>query len=191
MCEASKGRKGMKRFIKKVASALALLFVLSFAFSSVSAVYADSEPKYTDDQLYAIYDEIVADYMSDYDSVPIVMAVGVSAAEINGVVTGFGPNGDEKRVVISVRYEYFEEYKAMFEKKYGDAVYVEYTQDSKDAYEAQDIVFDEPEEDVDVNKGDEATEERGTGTNATTQIVVGAVLVVAAVGIFFLVRKKK
>ncbi len=181
----------MKSIIKKFASALTLLCVLSIAFSSVIAVYADDDPKYTDDQLYAIYDEIVADYMSDYDSVPVVMAVGVGAAEIDGKVTGFGPNGDEKRVVISVRYQYFEEYKAMFEKKYGDAVYVEYTPDSKAAYEAQDIVFDEPEEDVDVTRGDEATEERGTGTNTTTQVVVGVVLVATAVGIFFLIKKKK
>ena len=180
----------MKSIIKKFASALTLLCVFSIVLFSVTAVYAD-DPKYTDEQLYAIYDEVVADYMCDYDSVPIVMAVGVSAAEIDGKVTGFGPNGDEKRVVISVKYEYYEEYKALFEKKYGDAVYVEYTPDSKEAYEAQDIVFDEPEEEVDTTRGDEATEERVTGTNTTTQIVVGAILVVAAVGIFFVLRKKK
>ncbi len=181
----------MKRFIAKIASTIALLCALSFVLSSVTAVFADDEPKYSDDELYKIYDEVVKDYMSDYDSVPIVMSVGVCAAEIDGEVRGFGPSGNEKRVVISVKYEYFEEYKAMFEKKYGDAVYVEYTPDSKAAYEAQDIVFDEPSENVDVTRGDEATEERVTGTNATTQIVVGGVLVVAAVAIFMIVKKKK
>ena len=191
---------------KHIFAAAIVCLICSVLFTdAVKAGATDGEyiPKYTEERLYEIYNEIVADYMSDYTQVPIVMACGVCAAEINGVVTGFGESGTEKRVVVSVRYQYYEEYKKMLEAKYGDAVYVEYTQDSKDAAEAAEIVFDDGdgqgategsdtgEDTSDKTNTDGESGKSGRGNSTATQVVVGVLLVAAAVAGFYVFKRKK
>ena len=137
-------------------------------------------------------------YMTDAAEIPVVLAVGVGGAVIDGKVTGFGESGLEKRVVVSVRYQYYEEYKKMLEDKYGDAVYVEYTPSSKEEYDSQSIVFDDAdggegstEAETETPRTSASAADHGTGTSVTTQILVGIILAVIAVGIFIYFRKNK
>ena len=184
----------------------ALLAAVIMALLPAAGVRADEDftPKYSDEELYKIYDELIAEYMNDSDpnAVFAVTGIGVGGAVINGELTGFGESGLEKRVVVTVRYQYYEEYKKKIEDKYGDAVYVEYSESSKAEYESQDISFDDgtgTAADPAANAGTadqariaEGESEHGTGTSAKAQIIVGVILAAAAaIAICFYVKKNR
>lgn len=184
----------------------ALLAAVIMALLPAAGVRADEDftPKYSDEELYKIYDELIAEYMNDNDpdAVFAVTGIGVGGTVINGELTGFGESGLEKRVVVTVRYQYYEEYKKKIEDKYGDAVYVEYSESSKAEYESQDISFDDgtgTAADPAANAGTadqariaEGESEHGTGTSAKAQIIVGVILAAAAaIAICFYVKKNR
>ncbi len=188
-----------KSSIKMILTAFIAAFILAVLPAAGASASDTFTPKYSDEELNKIADELVEKYMSDGTDFPAVTAVGVGGALINGEVTGFGESGLEKRVVVSVRYRYYEEYRKMFEDKYGDAVYVEYTPGSKDEYESQSLVIDDADGDAgsegsgtDPSRNNASAAEHGTGTSDKTQIIAGIILaVIAAVAIYFYVRKNK
>ena len=184
----------------------ALLAAAIMALLPAAGARADEDftPKYSDDELYKIYDELIAEYMNDNDpdAVFAVTGIGVGGAMINGELTGFGESGLEKRVVVTVRYQYYEEYKKKIEDKYGDAVYVEYLESSKAEYESQNISFDDGTGNAadpaanaqtsDPARISEVESTHGTGTSAKAQIIVGVILAAAAaVAIYFYLKKNR
>ena len=189
------------RSIKTVLMAVLAAFILTLIPASATLASDTYTPKYSDDELYKVYNELLDVYMndaSDEANAFIVTGIGVGGAVIDGQTTGFGESGLEKRVVVTVRYQYYEEYKKLLEEKYGDIVYVEYSESSKADYESQSINFDDgtgtaadtaAADPARIN-GDESV--HGTGTSAKTQIIVGVILAIAAAAaIYFYVKKNR
>ena len=186
-----------KSSLKTIVAAFIAVFILVMLPAAGVCASDTFTPKYSDDELNKIADELIEKYMSDATEIPVVLQIAVGGAVIDGELTGFGESGLEKRVVVSVRYQYYEQYKKMLGDKYGDAVYVEYTPSSKEEYEAGSIVFDDAGEDTDSTEAvTEAprttTSDHGTGTSAKTQIIAGIILaVIAAVAIYLYVKKNR
>ncbi len=189
------------RNFKTVLTAVIAAFILALIPASATLASDTYTPKYSDDELYKVYEELLDKYMNDASDAAnsfIVTAIGVGGAVIDGQTTGFGESGLEKRVVVTVRYQYYEEYKKLLEEEYGDIVYVEYSESSKADYESQSISFDDgtgaqtdPAE-SDPARISETDSTHGTGTSAKTQIIVGVILAAAAaVAIYFYVNKNK
>ncbi len=189
----------IKSSIKMIFTAFIAAFILAVIPAAGVSASDTFTPKYSDDELNKIADELIAKYMSDATEAPVVMQIAVGGTVIDGEVTGFGESGLEKRVVVSVRYQYYEEYRKMLEDKYGDAVYVEYTPSSKEEYDSQSIVFDDGNADAgsegtgtDAPRSNEPVSDHGTGTSAKTQIIAGVILaVIAAVAVYLYVKKNK
>jgi len=85
--------------------------------SSVSFGIAE----YSYNELLAIKNEIVADYLSSDEK---IYSVDLGWSLINGIATGFGDSGKESRVIIHVDYSVFEEYVNKFYVLYNDRVLV-------------------------------------------------------------------
>ncbi len=189
------------RNFKTVLTAVIAAFILALIPASATLASDTYTPKYSDDELYKVYEELLDKYMNDASDAAnsfIVTAIGVGGAVIDGQTTGFGESGLEKRVVVTVRYQYYEEYKKLLEEEYGDIVYVEYSESSKADYESQSISFDDgtgAQTDPaasDPARISETDSTHGTGTSAKTQIIVGVILAAAAaVAIYFYVKKNK
>ena len=189
------------RNIKTLLTALLAAFILALIPASATLASDTYTPKYSDDELYKVYEELLDKYMNDASDAAnsfIVTAIGVGGAVIDGQTTGFGESGLEKRVVVTVRYQYYEEYKKLLEEQYGDIVYVEYSESSKADYESQSISFDDGTGAAtdpaanDPARISETDSTHGTGTSAKTQIIVGVILAAAAaVAIYFYVKKNR
>ena len=78
--------------------------------------------KYSYNQLSAVNDEIVANYLISGSK---VYGVGVGWASAEEEVNGFGKNGKEFRVVVTVDESVLTEYKEKFDLLYGDMVEVQ------------------------------------------------------------------
>ena len=189
------------RNIKTLLTALLAAFILALIPASATLASDTYTPKYSDDELYKVYEELLDKYMNDASDAAnsfIVTAIGVGGAVIDGQTTGFGESGLEKRVVVTVRYQYYEEYKKLLEEQYGDIVYVEYSESSKAECESQSISFDDGTGAAtdpaanDPARISETDSTHGTGTSAKTQIIVGVILAIAAAAaIYFYVKKNR
>ena len=84
-----------------------------------------SADAYTHEQLMQVQEEIVAKYMMNASGESSVVTIGVGWASIDGEVTGFGESGRESRVVVGVLEKDADEYREIFNRQYGDMVYVE------------------------------------------------------------------
>ena len=80
------------------------------------------EAQYSYNSLLAINNEIVQKYMIDEQK---VNSVSVGWTSIDGKVTGFGKNGKEARVVITVEENVLAEFTDEFKQLYGELVIVE------------------------------------------------------------------
>ena len=190
------------RNFRTVLTALLAASILALIPASATLASDTYTPKYSDDELYKVYEELLDKYMNDASDAAnsfIVTAIGVGGAVIDGQTTGFGESGLEKRGVVTVRYQYYEEYKKLLEEQYGDIVYVEYSESSKADYESQSINFDDgtgtaatDPAATDPARISETDSTHGTGTSAKTQIIVGVILAIAAAAaIYFYVKKNR
>lgn len=78
--------------------------------------------KYSYNELSAVNDEIVANHMVTGSK---IYSVGVGWTSSGGEVAGFGKNGKEFRVVVTVDESVLTEYKVKFRLLYGDMVEVQ------------------------------------------------------------------
>lgn len=79
---------------------------------------------YSHNELVAVQEEITQEWLAN--DWPIHgIGVGVSVDEEN--INGFGPTGNETRVVVYVDSESVERFEALFNEQYGDLVYVEHS----------------------------------------------------------------
>ena len=93
--------------------------------ASVEIIVAEGSYGYN--ELLKAQEEISGEYMRADGKSPVV-SVGTGLAIIDNKVVGFGESGKELRVVVGVLKEYAEEYRALFQKRYGDMVYVDVTE---------------------------------------------------------------
>lgn len=77
---------------------------------------------YSHNELMAVNNEIVSNYMGSDDK---IYGVGVGWTSAGGVAKGFGESGYESRVVVSVDASVLEKYEGIFRELYGDMVFVE------------------------------------------------------------------
>lgn len=78
--------------------------------------------KYSHNELKSIQEEIVRNYMGSDKN---VYGVGAGWTSVDGIVTGFGEEGNESRVVVGVDKSVIKEYTNIFNNLYGDRVVVE------------------------------------------------------------------
>lgn len=95
--------------------------------------------------------------------------IGIGWASDSDDMRGFGPSGNESRVVVGVDAEKYEEYRQYFSETYGDIVYVETT-------------------DPIVPMSDEGDAENPPANNTLLYILLGA-LVLVLFGVLFALRK--
>src|SRR5690625_5232434 len=83
--------------------------------------------EYSYNDLLATHDEIAKTMNEQEDDSRDIYGVGTGLATIDGEVTGFGDNGHEFRVVVTVAEDAYDKYVESFTEAYGDRVYVEAT----------------------------------------------------------------
>ena len=91
--------------------------------TSSLAVYVD-EDAIPHSELEQVYSDILESYYTGEDSSPVVsVSIGWISDE-DGELIEFSSTGLECRVIVEVLSESLEEYEALFEENYGDAVYL-------------------------------------------------------------------
>lgn len=79
--------------------------------------------KYSYNAMQAVVEEIVADFFKAGDK--NVKGIWIGWTSLDGVKMGFGGNGDEFRVIVTINEDAAEEYTGLFGAIYGDMVFVE------------------------------------------------------------------
>ncbi len=195
----------MKRIVGSI------ILVMCMFVSSVSVAAADG--RFSQEELEAVYNEIIDNYYLNDEYTDIITNVGIMyGATENGEIITFSDDVSEMRVVVSVNSKNYDEYKSMFEQKYGDIVFVESVEVTNPMDE---YTIDMPEEEgIDGSAEDGGTEDAaednsktpenprmgsGQGTETTRpngyktglQIAIGVGLAVMAVVVIVVSKRKK
>lgn len=80
---------------------------------------------YAYNDLLSVQDTITKEIIAQSDNTKYIYGAEVGLTTIDGEVTGFGENGHEFRVVVTVDESMYDEYVEKYRSKYGDMVYVE------------------------------------------------------------------
>jgi hypothetical protein len=119
------------------------------AQSNLRALFPESEnvefedATYSYNELMRIQQEITDEWIHEEG----IYSIGIGWGVENGQVIGFGPSGNESRVVVSVNEEEVAQFTELFESEYGESVYVEssegvFTTMTEEAYEMPEADFE-------------------------------------------------